>query len=286
MQKEIGVSIVSYNTKDLLEKCIESVYRNTKSKVKVYVVDNASIDGSKEMVKKKFPKTVLFAEKENLGFGKAHNLTVGKGKEDVVVIANSDIVVLHKAIDELAGFLERNPEAGAVSAMLLNEDNSIQANCGVFPTPFREGIARIPVIGKIFYPYKLKYFKETKEVENFVGAFYAVKRKAFLDCQGFDEAFFLYGEESDLFYRMKKKGWKIFYNPKAKVVHFGGKSLKSESSKKFYYYLGALKFLEKHFGKKEAERVEGVAVASARLSGFFGIEKELCGKIIGKWKNG
>ena len=230
---DVSILIVTWNTKDYLQKCLSSVYKNTGSiTFEIIIVDNASTDGTAAMVKASFPSAVLIENKKNRGFGSANNQAVKICKGKYVLILNPDTIILPGSIQRLAAFLDQNPDAGAVGPKILNPDGSIQLECARnFPTPMTEFCVlttlykRFPK-SKIFGKYLMSYWdhNDQREVALLSGACFLIRNKAFDEIGLFDENFFMYTEETDLFYRIKQKGRKVYFLPSAKIEHLWGKS--------------------------------------------------------------
>ncbi len=267
---DISVSIASWNTRELTKQCIKSIKKELKGKsLEIIVVDNNSKDGSAEMVEKEFPEALLIKNKENLGFGKAHNQAIRKSKGKYVMIVNSDVKVLSSDIKAMVKFLDSNSKAGAASCKILNEDLSVQKNCSPFPTLANEFGARIPFANRLLAKDSCGY-REIEEIENFSGSCYLVKKQAIKDTGMFDESFFAYVEETDWFYRMKKKGWKLYFFPGVKAIHYGGKSTKDSLKKKEMQYKNLLKFFEKHHGNAKTTALKAaVSLSNLAEVAFF-----------------
>ncbi|AJF60128.1 MAG: glycosyltransferase family 2 protein [Candidatus Diapherotrites archaeon] len=246
-ERVLTVAVVNWNTRALLEQCLNSAYKKLNNiGFEVIVVDNGSTDGSIVLVKKKFPKAKLIANKENLGFGKAFNQAIHSSHAPFIAIVSSDIIFLD-SLKPIVEFMQQNEKAAAVSCKLLNKDKSVQKNVHPFPSVSRELLLRIPFLGKRFAETKFNYDK-LQEVDSFTGACYIVSGEAIEEVGGFDENYFVYVEETDWFYRMKKAGWKIFFSPDSRVIHLGGASSKTPDARYIMYYTNLNKFFRKHHG--------------------------------------
>lgn len=230
---DLSIVIVNWNTKNYLQKCLSSIYGNIKNiTFEIIVVDNASSDSSVEMVRSEFPSAILIENKSNLGYGAANNkgIVVSKGK--YILILNPDTIIFPNSIQNLIAFLDGNPRAGAVGPKILNPDDSIQFECARnFPTPVTEFYALSTMYkrfskSKIFGKYLMSYWdhNDQREVDLLSGACMLVRRKVFDEVGLFDEDFFMYTEETDFFYRIKQKEWKVYFLPSAKIEHLWGKS--------------------------------------------------------------
>lgn len=229
----VSIILVSYNTKELTRNCIKSIYEHTKElDYDIWLIDNASSDGSARMVKEEFPEVNLIESQENLGFGRANNVVINKVNSKYVFLLNTDTLLLNNAVKILYDFMERpeNHNVGACGGQLFNSDMSLQGSVGEFDT--LEKIRKKAIgfnFNKIFYRYKHKVtgnpeLSSNNDHDYIVGADLMLRKTA-LDITGqFDERFFMYGEEAELCYRLKKKGFKIKFYPEAKILHFGGAS--------------------------------------------------------------
>lgn len=262
---DISIVIVSTNIKDLLRKCLKSVSLALKAvEGEVIVVDNASADGTPDMVASQFPWVKLIRKKKNHGFGQNNNFGMRVAKGRYVLLLNSDTEIIDKKIfRQMIDWLDTHPRVGVASCALLNPDrSSYQGSGGYFPTlprvfawmSFLDDIPGIDALVKPYHPlhawspfYKGEaYFKKSHKQDWLTGAYYLM-RKAALDAVGlFDEDFFLYVEEVDLSYRFIESGWEIWYLPKWKIVHYGQVTIGSE--KAMVYELENLKlFYKKHY---------------------------------------
>lgn len=226
--------IVNWNTCDITRDCLKSVYEQTKDMgYEVIVVDNASTDGSIEMIKSEFPSVTLIENKENRGFAAANNQGIAVSHGQYVLLLNSDTVILDNAIDKTVAFAASQPEAGIVSCRVLNPDKTLQPTCFMFPSILN-------MILSTTYLYKMfpnnKFFgrermswwdrNDVREVDTVTGCFMLVKREAIEQVGLMDEQFFMYGEETDWCYRFKEAGWKVMFTPCAEIIHLGGQSSK------------------------------------------------------------
>ncbi len=230
---DLSIIIVSYNTKDFLKNCLGSVYKNLGDlKAEVIVVDNASKDGSPEMVLKEYKNTHLIENKENLGFSKANNIGVKKATGRYTLFLNSDTLVYENTLTFMVNFMEKNKDAGASTCKLNLPNGKIDdASHRGFPTPWNSfshfsGLSKILGKTKIFGGYNLGYLdlSKTHEIDALAGAFMLVRKEAGEEVGWWDEDYFFYGEDLDFCYMLKQKGWKIYYVPQVNILHFKGVS--------------------------------------------------------------
>lgn len=250
---DLSIIIVSYNTRDILIDCIKSVIKNTKDVgYEIIVVDNGSKDGSSEGIReiaKKYPQVGLVDAKSNIGFGRANNLGAKKATGEHLLFLNSDTLVFDNAIKESLDNLKKIANTGVYSCKLLNENKSVQASGGHFPTlgnvfAWQFFIDDLPIIGSLissFHPQLASYDRD-KQMDWVTGAFMIVPKKAFDEVGGFDENIFMYTEEMELCFRLKKLGYKTVYQNSPAIIHLGGSSggsvlaLASEVKNMIYFW--------------------------------------------------
>lgn len=248
MSAKLSIVILSYNTKDLLKNCLESLKaRKGEINFEVIIVDNGSSDGSPKMVKKHYSWTRLVENRKNLGFAKGNNEARSLCEGEFVLFLNSDTVVFKDALNKTVSFIEKNLEVGALTCKLTLPNGDLDRDTRrSFITPwvgFTHLFLRLDRLfpkSRIFSRYWYGYIdpNTTHEVDVLQGAFF-LTRKSVLDKVGwFDEDYFLDGEDIDLSWKIKQEGWKIMYYPEAVVLHIKGaskgknKKFKSEVSLK------------------------------------------------------
>lgn len=253
---DLSVVIPSYNTRELMEQALRTVAEASEGlRVQVIVVDNASRDGSPEMVEARFPGAELIRNDRNLGFGGANNIAFRRVKGRHVLLLNSDTIVRADTLRALVEFMDAHPEAGAAGCKILNPDGTLQLDCRRgFPTPSAAfckltGLSRLFPRSRRFARYNLTYLdpEETNEVDALSGSCMIVRRRVLEEVGGFDEDYFMYGEDLDWCYRMRQAGWKIYYVPATQIIHFGGASGRGESMRIQFRKNAAMSiFVRKH----------------------------------------
>jgi GT2 family glycosyltransferase len=248
----LSIVIVSWNTKEYLLPCLRSIFgKEDRISKEAIVVDNGSQDGSEEEVKKIFPFIHLIENKRNLGFAKAANQGLKKASGSYLLLLNPDTQVKRGAIEGLVSFMESHPEAGVAGGQLLNSDGSRQNSIANFPSLTTE-LFNKNLLRWLFpkrFPGKERDYLEPIEVDSVIGACMMVRREVIEQVGLFDEDYFLFLEETDWCYRIKRKGWKVFHVPQAEIIHFQGKSAEKEMAMaKVEYYHSRYLFFKKHRG--------------------------------------
>lgn len=252
---DLSVIIVSFNVKTYLLNCIRSVYQAAGSfSVEVIVVDNSSEDNSVVAVREAYPQVKLIPNLVNAGFGTACNqgLDIATGK--YILFLNPDTLVGETVFSELIPSMEKDPTIGLLGCRILNEDGTLQLACRrSFPTPWvafsrMTGLSSLFPESPLFARYNLTFLDEhqVNEVDAVSGSFMLCRHDVLNKTGGFDESFFMYGEDLDLCYRVKKAGYRVVYNPAASIIHFKGKSKSDRVDTKFYFYESMKIFSRKH----------------------------------------
>lgn len=297
----LAIIIVNYNTRELLNHCLKSVYGNrTGSRYHVIVVDNHSSDGSAEFVSARFPQATLITSDRNGGFGYANNLALrwlaarkalpegtrrtgsiavrgpAQGDQpqeevpergsspfafpcDYVLFLNPDTVLPDNALQVTVDFMEEHREAGIMGPKVIKFDGSLDLACRrSFPTPasglFKlAGLSRLFPRSRAFARYNLTYLSDdqTAEVNSVMGAYMLVRAEAVAQAGLYDERFFMYGEDLDLAFRVKERGWKVYYHPAVEVLHHKGASSRKQSERSIREFYRAMHiFYRKHYAEQ------------------------------------
>ncbi len=253
----LSVIIVNYNVRAFLENALVALRESMKGiDAEVFVVDNASDDGSVEMVRQKFPEVNCIVSPRNIGFAAANNIALGRCRGEFILLLNPDTLVQEDTMKRMTEFLQNNPDAGLAGCKILNPDGSLQLACRrTFPRPW---VAFSKIVGlsalfpgsRLFGKYNLTYLDPSQlhEVDAVSGSFMILRRKVYEDISGLDEQFFMYGEDLDWCYRIKEAGWKIFYVPSTQIIHYKGESVKRSDIDEVKVFYQAMKiFARKHF---------------------------------------
>jgi GT2 family glycosyltransferase len=245
---KVSIVILSYNTSALLKACLQSIYTHIPHTLfEIIVVDNASSDGSREMIKKEFSNVRLILSDMNVGFASGCNLGAREAKGAYLLFLNSDALFQKDSVSPMLSVIEKDEKLGVLGGLLLNHDGSLQRSGGRFYTlPIA---IRVLVGGDIAE--MVQYKGSTAEKVDWVsGGFMLVRKKVFDEVQGFDQKFFMYIEDMELCYRMKKAGYEVALYPEAKIIHAGqGSSNRSFAVE--HIYKGLLYFYQKHMASWE-----------------------------------
>lgn len=257
---DVTISIVTYNSKNVIENCIRSIFETTKDiGIEIILVDNFSEDGSAELVKSQFPAVRLIENRENVGFGKAHNQSFRLSKGRYFLILNPDTIIFPHAISKMVKFMDSHNHAGVVGCKIFWDDeknfmfpdlriHNLKTSIIHF-TPFCLFFPN-SLISRRFWKtaYHVWNAKTATEVDGVTGGLLMVRREIFESVGLFDENFFLFFEEHDLLKRIKKKGWKIYYLPGAEIQHYFEESLRNSPIDAGKIYMqSALYYYKKHY---------------------------------------
>ena len=281
---DLSIIIVNYNVKEFLQNLLHSIEKASLNiSHEIIIVDNASDDGSVELISEKFPSVKLIANTENLGFGKANNLALEIASGKYLLLINPDTIVSEDTLDKMIRFFEDNSEAGLAGCKILNPDGSLQLACRrSFPGPWTSfckvtGLSTLFPKSKLFARYNLTYLDEDKtyEVDAISGSFMMMRKETYDKVGGFDEEFFMYGEDLDLCYRIQQAGFKVFYSHTTQIIHYKGESTKRsrlDETKVFYDAMHL--FVKKHFSSSFlVEAILRSAIGVRKVFAFLGKSK-------------
>jgi len=251
----ISVIVVSYNTRQMTLDCLRALYSDLgNSPAEVFVVDNASSDGSADAIRAQFPGVRLIANSINLGFGAANNQAMHEAKGEFLLLLNSDAFPKPGAISTLLCHLQANPKVGVVGPRLVHAEGSLQLSCFRFPSPLRAWLENLWISAafanhSLLGDYRHWPHNTLRSVDWVIGACLLVRREVFSQVGGFDEKFFMYSEEADWQRRIRDGGWDIVFVPGAVVTHLGGASGASEPARINRHFFESLDYYEyKHHG--------------------------------------
>jgi GT2 family glycosyltransferase len=266
----VSVVVVTFNALPWIERALESVRGH-----ETIVVDHGSTDGTLELVRERFPEARLI-EQENKGLGAGSNAGMRVASGAYFLLLNSDAWALDDAVERLAAFADEHPEAAVVGPRLLNPDGSLQPSVRGFPSVWRLATEYL-FLRKLaprsralnsFYGAGFDH-DEVREAEFLMGACLLVRREAADTVGLFDEDFFMFSEETDWCYRFRQAGWQVLFTPEAEFVHVGGATTKKSWGPMFREQVrGHIRFLDKHRGRREAERARRLLLLSLRLRGW------------------
>jgi GT2 family glycosyltransferase len=228
----VSVIIVSWNARDFLAECLESLSSDVcRHSMEIIVVDNASTDGSVECVRKNFPAVRLIHNAANLGFAKANNIGISASRGRYLCLVNSDVKVLKDCVTLLIDYLEKHPRIGMAGPHIFGRDGNLQRSCRGFPSVWNMLCRALALDSmfpkvKVFSGYSLSYWSQDslRPVDILSGCFWLIRKEALDEVGGLDESFFMYGEDMDWCKRFWAKGWPLAFVPAAQAIHYGGGS--------------------------------------------------------------
>lgn len=259
-QRRLSVVVVSYNVRYFLEQCLESVKKALENwkegEAEVFVVDNASVDNSPQMVQEKFPWVRLLVNAENKGFAKANNQAIQQASGRYILLLNPDTLIQPDTLTRLCDFMDQHADAGGLGVRMVDGSGRFlpESKRGL-PTPLTAffkvcGLAALFPKSRLFGRYHVRYLDEFQvhSVEVLSGAFMLLRRSVLEKIGGLDEDFFMYGEDIDLSYRILKAGYKNYYFPHTTIIHYKGESTQKGSLNYVkVFYQAMIIFAEKHF---------------------------------------
>ncbi len=289
---DLAIVILNWNTCDLLRDCLASVYANRGLTFQACVVDNASTDGSPEMVEREFPQARLIRNARNTGFAHGNNLGLrsfgyGEGQSTAlpryVLLLNSDTVSPSDAFAQMIAFADAHPEAGAVGPKLVRFDGSLDLACRrSFPTPESSlyhflGLSRLFPRHLRFGRYNLTYLDpdQVAEVDSVNGAFMLIRAQAIQQVGLLDEDFFFGGEDLDWAYRIKESGWKVYYNPQVVVRHVKRASFRKNPQAAYEFERAMWLFYRKHYQAATPRMLDALICLGLALRGGMPLVREM-----------
>lgn len=266
----LSILIVNWNVRDLLRRCLCSIFANLPPfPLEVIVVDNSSTDGSVEMVRTEFPQVRLIANPDNRGFPAANNQGLAIAQGRYVLLLNPDTEVVGDALEAMVAFADAHPDVGVVGPMLLNPDGTVQSSRRRFPTLMTAVFESTWL--QPYAPRRLltRYYvldrpdDEIQDVDWVTGAALMARREAIEQVGPLDEGFFMYSEELDWCRRFREAGWRVVYLPTARVVHYGGKSSEQVlPARHIHFQRSKIRYFQKHHGRIAAGVLWAVIVGN------------------------
>ena len=249
----VSVIIVNWNTKDILQNCLDSIYQTIDNlSCEIIVVDNASSDGSTEMLQERYPQVIKIYNKVNRGFGAANNQAFAIMKGKYALLLNTDAILTPGAIKKLYSFAKTHLQAAIVCGQLLNADGSKQNSVAAFPSlpSLLINTSLLEYIFPQWFPSKRYEHKKPIEVPSAVGACMMINKKALDEVGYFDERYFFFFEETDLAYALHSKGWSVYHVPDAFIYHLQGQSIGHNVGSRIEFYSSRYQFLRKWHSRK------------------------------------
>ncbi len=278
---KLSVVIVNYNVRYFLEQCLHSVQNACKDlDAEVFVVDNSSVDGSVKMVRDKFPEVILIENKENLGFSTANNQAMKIARGEYILLLNPDTLVEDDTLRKVVSFMDEHADAGGLGVKMIDgKGKFLPESKRALPTPLVSfykifGLSSLFPRSRIFSQYHLGYLDKDKvhEIDVLAGAFMLLRKKVLDEIGLLDESFFMYGEDIDLSYRISKAGYKNYYYPGTRIIHYKGESTKKGSlNYVFMFYNAMIIFARKHFSKENARSFSIMIHSAIYLRAIFSI---------------
>ena len=269
---DLSVVIVNYNVVNFLEQCLNSVLAARQNlRIEIFVVDNNSVDGSVALVRDKFPSVQVIANTENVGFSKANNQAIMQSKSRYVLLLNPDTVVEQDTFDKCIAYMDAHPNVGGLGVRMLDgKGRFLPESKRGLPTPAVSfykifGLSKLFPKSKKFGTYHLGFLDEHQihEIDVLSGAFMLMRAETLENVGLLDEAFFMYGEDIDLSYRIQQGGYSNVYFPETKIIHYKGESTKKGSlNYVFVFYNAMIIFAKKHFSARYA-RIFSLAIHMA-----------------------
>lgn len=257
---DVSIIIVNLNSRQMLQECLRSIYEHTAHvEFEVIVVDNASTDGSVEMVRTDFPQTRLIANTVNNRYAIANNQGLAVAQGNYVFYLNGDTILTGNTVKEFVAFLDTHPDAGGVGGRLIYPDGRFQEACFRFPSAIN--VFYLLCLARFYWNtrFAANYLippdtTAPQQVDFMVGACLMARRDVLTECHGMDEQYYFYGEDSDLCYRIWQAGWPIYYLPTStSIIHYGGVSStinlfdNNQRKKHLWGWKSRFLFIKKHY---------------------------------------
>ncbi|MCS7066857.1 MAG: glycosyltransferase family 2 protein, partial [Fimbriimonadales bacterium] len=274
----LSLCIVNWNTRELLRACLRSIYQYPPDEpFEVIVVDNASTDGSAEMVRAEFPQVILMANSENRGYARGNNQAMERAQGEFILLLNPDTEMRPNTLRNALRFLREHPEVGAIGAKQLFPDGRVQPSVRGFPTPRNLlfevlGLARLCPRSRLLAAYRMRWFTydHPMPVDQPMGTFLMVRRAVLEQVGLMDEAFPLFFNDVDWCYRIWQAGWQIWFVPEVEILHHGGASTRQVRPAAIRESHRALEqFYRKHYRSRLPLPLYAPIIGLIRLSGWL-----------------
>jgi GT2 family glycosyltransferase len=263
---DLSVIILNYNTLELTRACLKTLQDSDLGgyTMEIILCDNASSDGSVDMVRKEFPGVVLIENGKNLGFAAGNNPGIRRAAGRYILLLNTDTEIPRNTLSVMIGFMDENPEVGASTCKILLPDGTMDPACHRgFPTPwasltYLSGLERLFPKSRLYGQYHQGYkdLSRVHDVDCIVGAFFLVRREVIDQVGLLDEAYFMYAEDIDWAYRIRQAGWRITYNPSVTILHKKKQSGRAHplrqrrTTTQIYFHTNNWLFFKKHYSKR------------------------------------
>jgi N-acetylglucosaminyl-diphospho-decaprenol L-rhamnosyltransferase len=292
---DLGIVIVNWNTRDLLRRCLQTVLTSEGDfHYRVVLVDNASTDGSADMVRQEFPTVEVIASPTNGGFSYGNNLglrhlgyrgagNVAADAPRYALLLNPDTEVPPNSLYDMVRYMDAHPEIGVAGPKVVLEDGTLDKACRrSFPTPLVafyhfSGLAKLFPNSPRFARYNMTFVDENQEIEvdSVVGAYMQLRREAIQVVGLLDETFFMYGEDLDWAYRIKQAGWKVFYHPQVTIKHVKRAASRRSKKAQFEFQRAMWLFYQKHYQAKTPAWLDSLVKAALLLKGGRSLWREM-----------
>ena len=272
----VSVIVVTYESRDFISACLESIYRTGSGWIaECWVVDNASRDGTANLVRDEFPQARVIANRENAGFGRAVNAAARQADGEFLLVLNPDTVVEPGAVAELVAFLRHRPQAGICGPKVTGPDGGFRHDCRRgFPTPMNafgyfSGLDRVFPYSRRLGGYHRRWLSADLEVTTdcVSGSCLLLRRSAFQSVGGFDEDYFLFGEDIDLCWKLRQAGHEIWFVPAARVIHAKGASMRlAPATARREFYRSMRLFVDKRLGPRYPRVILSLVKMGVRMA--------------------
>ena len=270
MAPQVSIVIVNWNVKNESRNCLESIHKNISGiAYEIIIVDNNSSDGSIEMVKKEYPDAILITNEQNLGYGRANNQGIRVAKGEFVLILNPDTIVLPGTVEKMLRFMEKNPDVGACGPLILEKDYK-PSHPVIYDPSVWELFGNDTFLRKLFPKLCSPLYGQPDritKVHRLSGCFFLARLEALKKVGLFDERIFLFYEDTDLFCRLRRNGWCMYYLPEISVIHLHSKSVSHFSlfQKEVFVRQGSLIYFRNRYGFIPSLFFKGFLISSYLL---------------------